>query len=138
MPSIQTSLRFLLAPSCLVATPALAEVCDKARSGWDGDPVGMFGELGHFLLSYLGAFIVVVVVAGLAIRKTWLLAAATILNLGLACVYVAEWLAPFEIRAAAIAEGCIGSPALLVSLVIITGLGLWGLAIHSRKLTSAA
>ena len=94
----------------------------------------MIGEFANFYLSYLGFFVILTIIGALVIRNRWSLAMVAILNLGLACVLIAEWLAPFEIRTAAIAEGCIGSPVLIIVTTVITGLGLWGLAIRSRKL----
>ena len=94
----------------------------------------MIGEFAHFYLSYLGVFIILTVVSALIFRRTWFFAMVAILNLGLASVLIAEWWVPFEIRTAAIAEGCIGSPALTIAVTTITGISLWGLAIRSRRL----
>ena len=121
--------------SCLVASPAFAEVCDKERANWSGEKIGMFGEFANFYLSYLGVFVILTFAVALFFQRTWLFAMVAILNLGLASVLIAEWWVPFEVRTAAITEGCVGSPVLIIFTSLLIGLTHWGLAIRSRKST---
>lgn len=99
-----------------------AEVCDKERPGWDGVPVSMLGETLTLLMTP-GALVLLVATAlvirlrhqngGLIVVLGWtgLLTLLTMVDTD-------------GLRASAMTEGCIGSPALFIGLVIAICAGI--------------
>jgi hypothetical protein len=101
----------------LMASPAMAEVCDKQRPGWtpaDG-PATMFTELVQFLVWGGGGVVVLGLILGLYFRKTIVLNAVLLVSLIMAVPYI--WPLDPETRYFAMTEGCIGAPTLVLGVL---------------------
>ena len=109
--------RVALAATLAIATPlssAFAEVCDKERPNWTGDPVTTFGELTHFIYTTPGLIVAGVLAIVLLTRLRYTAIAGAAIALALAGITIFEHFSPNEISQAARAEGCVGSPWLVV------------------------
>ena len=93
------------------AGPALAEVCDKVREGWDpaDGPVGFWGEALSWLLSIPGVFLLCLTLAVILVGWRWLSLGAAILPLGFAILLVIG--SDNEVMRFAMDEGCVGPVA---------------------------
>ena len=108
--------------SALLPTAAWAEVCDKERPGWDGQPVGMLGEAVNLFLSPAGIALLVLSVIALRLRHQWVGLVAVILwTVFITVVTMAD---PTGLRPQAMVEGCIGSPALFIVAVAAICVGI--------------
>ncbi len=102
-----------------VPNGAWAEVCDKQRPNWDGLPVSAWSEMLALLQTPLALFLILTTALALRLRHQWL---------GLAVVV--GWssytmlMTTSDIRGAAIAEGCAGSPTLFIGLVAAICVGV--------------
>jgi hypothetical protein len=111
------SFRRQLIAYLLMASPAMAEVCETVRPGWspaDG-PATMVTELLQFLV-WGGGFVVVLgVILGLYFRKTIILNAVMLITLIMAVPYI--W--PFDAanRQLALTEGCVAAPTLVLAVL---------------------
>lgn len=105
----------LAAALALLAAPAMAEVCDKERPGWDGTPVTAFGEILALFLSPAGLILLAASIVALRFRSQWIGLATIILWTGL--ITLITMADPTGIRPLAMAEGCVGSPALFIAVV---------------------
>jgi hypothetical protein len=117
-----------IAASVAPAFPALAEVCDKERPGWDpGDgPVGQLGEtfgiLGGMLSTAPGIALLAFLLLPLVWPNRWLcLLAATFAGLFTYALAADWWEDP--VAHFAIIEGCRAAPILPIAL--FGGLCLW-------------
>lgn len=95
-------------------SPAFAEVCDKARPNWTGDSVSGFGELVHFIYTTPGLVVAFILAVILLTRLRYTALAGAAVTLGIAGMVIFEYLSPDQISQAARAEGCVGSPWLVV------------------------
>ncbi len=118
------------------ATPAVAEVCDKARPGWtpaDG-AVGLWGELAAFMVTPAFGVMVVALVAGWYFRQQMLLAAVMLA----AVVFAVPRHLPVnpDLIAAARVEGCMGDGTLVIGLLGLIWLGaMAGLFLRRKGVT---
>lgn len=98
----------------LIAGPALAEVCDKARPGWDGMPVTALDEALFLFATPISLFLVAALATAVVFRHAIGAALVTLLW----GFYITSLILPDQtgISAAAITEGCAASPALYIAL----------------------
>ena len=121
----------------VLGTPALAEVCDKVRPGWDPSdgPIGPVGEAIHLATSPPGLVLIALLAATFVLRN-WALAGGTaIAALALVALIEMDWrgLIDGSMVAYATAEGCKASPTLFSAVaILLAGLGLW-LAVRGRS-----
>ncbi|MCU0800695.1 MAG: hypothetical protein MUD11_02785 [Rhodobacteraceae bacterium] len=111
------SVRRQLIAFSLMASPAMAEVCEKQRPGWspaDG-PATMVTELVQFLVWGGGGLILLGLVLGLYFRKTIILNAVMLVTLIMAVPYI--WPLDPSTRQLAMTEGCIGAPTLVLAVL---------------------
>ncbi|KIC51889.1 hypothetical protein [Tateyamaria sp. ANG-S1] len=114
---IATSLLLALFP-----TATWAEVCDKARPGWDGQAVGMVGEAVSLFLSPAGIALLLISLIALRFRHQWIGLAAVILwTVFITVVTMAD---PTGVRPQAMVEGCIGPPTLFIVAVAAICVGI--------------
>ncbi|MFX0542914.1 hypothetical protein ACEWPM_014430 [Roseovarius sp. S4756] len=123
----------ITAAALLVPGAALAEVCDKERPDWDGVPVTMLGEA--IILFSTPAALILLAASAIAVmaRSPWGALVLCVLWSGLTMMVAAA--DPTGLRAQALAEGCLASPALfIVAVAAICG----AMILHtSRKPKSA-
>ena len=116
--------RFVFIVTFLVASPVVAEVCDKQRPEWnpaDG-PISQFGEFGYFIGTPFGVFLGILSLTALLLRARWLSVTAAVLLLLAVGLHIVEWFGPFDIKIveSAFREGCQNSPLLtIVALVMM-------------------
>lgn len=103
-------------------SPAFAEVCDKVRPTWTGETISTFGELTHFIYTTPGLIVAGVLAIVLLTRLRYTAIAGAAIALALAGIAVFEHFAPDEIAQAARAEGCVGSPWLVVVALTLSAL----------------
>jgi len=103
--------------SALIActSPALAEVCDKARPSWDGQPVSTFQEAIFLFSTFPSLILLVATAAALRFRSQWGGLAVVVLWTMLITVFTAT--DPTGTGEFALSEGCVGSPALFIVAV---------------------
>ncbi|MEO1362750.1 MAG: hypothetical protein AAFU86_03130, partial [Pseudomonadota bacterium] len=98
--------------AALLPSAAWAEVCDKARPGWDGSQVGAVGEAISLLLSPAGLALLGLSLIALRFRQQWIgLGAVLLWTVFITVVTMAD---PTGLRADAMIEGCIGPPTLFI------------------------
>ncbi|MGL4321630.1 MAG: hypothetical protein ACRCS3_12270 [Paracoccaceae bacterium] len=98
----------------MMASPAMAEVCDKQRPGWtvaDG-PATVFSELVQFVVWGGGGVLIAALVLGLYLRKNIILNAVLLIAVVMSVPYV--WPLDPMTRQLAVTEGCIGAPTLVI------------------------
>ena len=112
---------------CLIAsTPAVAEVCDKARPIWkpqDG-PIGQFEDLALFLFEPVGLIAAGLTLVALLLKNAWFSVAVIAVLMLLVAVNVGMWRGADDITSAAIAEGCITTPILTTIALIAMATGI--------------
>ena len=109
----------------LLPSAAWAEVCDKARPGWDGTQATALGEAISLFTSPAGLVLLLLSTIALRFRHQWLGLAVVILwTVFITMVTMAD---PTGIRADAMIEGCIGQPTLFIALsaAICVAIVLW-------------
>lgn len=110
--------RRLTAALALFPAPALAEVCEKVRPGWnmaDG-PVGVLGETMFILSSFPGLVVLAFLAFGLARPHRWISIACGLPALAFGVLLaVSRGTATADL---ALKEGCLGN-AFPVALVLI-------------------
>ncbi|MEM8654668.1 MAG: hypothetical protein AAGF36_07965 [Pseudomonadota bacterium] len=112
---------------------AWAEVCDKARPGWDGETVGMVGEAANLFLSPAGLALLLLSLIALRFRHQWIGLAAVILwTVFITAVTMAD---PTALRPQAMAEGCVGPPTLFIVAVAAICVGI---VLYTKPRTSGA
>lgn len=109
------SLRGGLTASLLMPTAAWAEVCDKERPSWDGEPVNAVQE-ALFLFSTPAA-LVLILASMLAIRFRHQWGGLIVVLLWTLMVSLVSMADPTGTADLARAEGCTGSPALFIAAV---------------------
>lgn len=117
----------------LTATPAFAEVCDKARPGWDpaDGPLGIWGELLVFATSPAMLLVIAALAAGWYFRQSLLLSAAMLAALVFAVPQ--RWPVNPDLVAAARSEGCMGPPTLVIGLLgLVWCLALAGMLLRRK------
>jgi hypothetical protein len=108
-------LRRQLIAFCLMASPAMAEVCTTQRPGWtvaDG-PATAFSELMQFLIWGGGGVLLAALVLGLYLRKSIILNAVLLISLVMSVPYI--WPLDAAARQLAMTEGCVGAPTLVIA-----------------------
>ncbi len=98
-------------PLAALPTPALAEVCDTIRPGWDGTPVTALGEALALLTSVPALALLVATALAFRFRSQWGGLLVVLLWAGYGALLT---MADSGARAAAMAEGCVGSPTLFL------------------------
>ncbi|WP_299694077.1 hypothetical protein [uncultured Tateyamaria sp.] len=109
----------------LVPGTAWAEVCDKARPGWDGTQASAVSEAVNLMTSPAGLILLLISALALRFRYQWVgLAAVLMWTAFITMVTMAD---PTGIRADAMVEGCIGPPTLFIALAaaICVAIVLW-------------
>ncbi|MEO1637838.1 MAG: hypothetical protein AAFU41_01160 [Pseudomonadota bacterium] len=115
--------RLILATLLLLPGAAWAEVCDKERPGWDGTPVGAFGELLYLLQTPV--VLVLILGTALAIRfRSEKGGLAVVVGWSIVTFLTTGIGRTDAVRAAGIAEGCIGSPALFIAVAAALSVGV--------------
>ncbi len=97
-----------------LASPALAEVCDKERPNWDGTPQTLLDEALFHFASPIGLFLL----AALAVAVIFRHAMGTAIVVLLWSFYISAITLPdqSDVSAFVVAEGCMGSPSLYIVL----------------------
>lgn len=107
------SLRRGLILGLFMPTPALAEVCDEVRPGWDGAPATAWSEA----LFLAGTVPVLVLILASAVvfrfRSQW--GGLVVVVLWTILITLLSMIDPGGLRAVARAEGCVGSLALFIA-----------------------
>ncbi len=109
-------------PGVLVPGAAFAEVCDKLRPDWSGGPVSAFQEL--FNLAATPPALLLLVVSALVIRFRHQWGALAVVVLWTVYASALTMFDPTGLRAPALVEGCVGSPALFIVTVAAICVGL--------------
>ncbi|WP_339106829.1 hypothetical protein [Roseovarius rhodophyticola] len=122
MGSFRRGLIFFLALTCL-PLPALAEVCDKVRPGWDGAPVSIWQETLWLFGSPAALFLLFCSALVWRFKNSWG-ALAVFVGWSFLVGAFTFWDPTGGQRAQATAEGCIGSPSLFVAVVLVISVGL--------------
>ena len=108
----------------LFPAPVWAQgVCAAERPGWDGQQVGAWGELLFLLQTPLVLGLIVATALALRFRseKGGLL---VVVGWSIATYLVTGWGQDDPERMAALAEGCIGSPALFIAVAAALSIGV--------------
>lgn len=112
----------LSATFAALPSTALAEVCDKVRPLWGGGDVGLLGEMLANLLSVPGLVVVAAVALAFWSRSRWLLVLLSLLPIAFATlIHIGT---DNEIHALARQEGCVGPPALTLTLFVLIGVAM--------------
>jgi hypothetical protein len=100
----------------ILPLPARAEVCDKVRPLWEpGTPATAWDELIGLMATPPSLLLLLVSMLALRFRHQWgVLVAVVGWSIWVSLVALST---PDDIRSAAIAEGCIGSPVLFILVV---------------------
>lgn len=110
-------------PLALMASPALADVCAAMRPGWTpGTPATAWGEMLALMITPPSLVLLLASALCIRLRHQWG-ALIVVLLWSLWVSYIAMS-APDALRAAAIAEGCIGRPTLFIALVAAICIGM--------------
>ena len=126
--------RAIAAGLSLVPSQALAEVCDKARPMWTpGTSPTIFSEALALAITPPSLVLFLVTLACLRFRWQWV-------SLGMVLLWsvwvsVLAFLPPNATQQQAIAEGCIGSPALFIGIIaaLCVALVLWTAPREARE-----
>lgn len=115
--------RLIAGLALLGPTPAAAEVCATLRPGWDGTPVTGFGEL--LLMFQTPLVLILILASALAVRfRHELGGVIVVVGWSIATYMVTGWGNSDGIRQAAMTEGCVGSPALFITVAVAVGVGV--------------
>jgi hypothetical protein len=101
---------------------ALAEVCDKTRPSWDGEPVNAFGEAVFLFSSPAALLLVLGSLIVIRFRHQW--GALGIVVLWTLLVSLISMGDPTGLKEFEVAEGCIGSPVLFIGVVTAICVGM--------------
>ncbi|WP_338550135.1 hypothetical protein [Roseovarius phycicola] len=122
MGPLRRGLTAALALICL-PLPAFAEVCDKVRPGWDGMPVSMWQEALWLFGSPAALFLLFCSALVFRFKNSWG-ALAVFVGWSFLVGAFTFWDPTGGVRDGAIAEGCVGSPAVFVVVVLVISVGL--------------
>lgn len=115
--------RLIIAGALLGPAPAWADVCETVRPGWDGETVTAMGEL--LLLFQTPLVLLLLLGTALAVRFRHELGGVVVVVGWSIATYVATgWGNADGIREAALAEGCVGSPALFITVAVAVAIGV--------------
>lgn len=114
------SLRRGLILACLPGA-AWAQSCSDQRPNWDGAPVSVFQEAVHLAMS--PAALILFLATALALRFKSQCGSLVTVLLWTALVSFLTMLAP-ESQKAAMAEGCVGNPALFIGVIAAICVGM--------------
>jgi len=102
--------------AALLPAPAMAGVCEAFRPGWSGSPVGPWAEAAALFGSPASLVLLLATAIVMRLRSQWGAAAV--------CVAWSLLVSAFTFfdptggqRAAAMAEGCVGSPVVFIAAV---------------------
>jgi len=95
-----------------MASPALAEVCDKERPDWDGIPVTLESEALALFLSPAGLFLLGALAVAVLFRHA--MGTAIVALLWSFFISFIVWPDPTGLRGARISEGCEAQPTLFL------------------------
>ncbi len=127
------SFRRQLTTYVLMASPAMADVCESVRPGWsaaDGMAT-MVTELLQFLVWGGGGLVIIGVILGLYFRKTIVLNGVMLVTLIMAVPYL--WPLDPVNRNLAMTEGCVGAPTLVLAVLGLVWLASLGGALRKKK-----
>lgn len=115
--------RLIAAGTLLAPTGAWAEVCSVERPNWDGLPVSAVGEL--LILFQTPIVLVLLLLTALVIRfrHEWA-GLLVVVGWSLSTYLVIDWAGTDTVRAAGMAEGCIGNPALFIIVAVAACIGV--------------
>lgn len=105
----------------LLPGAALAQVCSEQVPGWDGTPVTAVGEALSLFAS--PGVLVLLGLTALAVRFKSQWGALVLVLIWTALVSFLTMFAP-DARAVAMAEGCVGSPALFIAVIAAICVGM--------------
>lgn len=115
--------RLITAGALLGPAPAWAEVCTAVRPGWNGDTVTAMGEL--LVLFQTPLVLLLVLCTALAVRlRHELGGVVVVVGWSIATYMVTGWGNSDGIRKAAMTEGCVGSPALFITVAVAVAIGV--------------
>ncbi|MEJ8561380.1 hypothetical protein QTO30_09230 [Yoonia sp. GPGPB17] len=115
--------RLIWAALLVTPAPAWAEVCDKERPNWSGDPVTAFGELIYLLQTPVVLLLIVATALAVRFRSEWG-GLAVVVGWSLSTFLATGWGDFGDIRAAAMAEGCVGNSALFIVFAALVCVGV--------------
>lgn len=115
--------RLITAAALLGPAPAWADACTTVRPGWDGAEVTALGEL--LVMFQTPLVLILVLASALAVRlRHELGGVAVVVGWSIATYMVTGWGNSDGLRQAAMAEGCVGSPALFITVAVAIGIGV--------------
>ncbi|MEM8536780.1 MAG: hypothetical protein AAGF56_02850 [Pseudomonadota bacterium] len=115
--------RLTIAAFLLTPAAAWAEACETERPGWDGVSVSAWDEFLFLLQTPIVLLLVVATALALRFRSEWG-GLAAVVGWAIATFLVVGWADSTGFRAAAMAEGCIGSPALFIAVAGLVSVGV--------------
>ena len=107
---------------CALPTPALAEVCDKIRPDWSGEPVSAVTEAIQLFATAPGLALIAASAFAIRFRSQWGGLAVVLLWTIYASVMTIS--NGVNLRAEALAEGCAGPSTLFVALISAICIGM--------------
>lgn len=115
--------RLITAALVLAPGPAFAQACAVVRPGWDGTQATIWSELLFLLQSPIA--VLLIIATALAVRfRSEKGGLVVVVGWSIATYLVTGWGQSDPDRTAALAEGCIGSPALFVALAAALSVGV--------------
>ncbi|MCF6444304.1 hypothetical protein [Nereida sp. MMG025] len=117
--------RGLIIAALAIPTPVWAEVCDKERPDWNGTPVTAWGEFLYLLTTPLTMLLLCATALAFRLARKWLTVAVAVGWTAYTCLLAFN--VPTDatsISAAALREGCVGSPALFIAFACALTLAL--------------
>ena len=112
---------------------ARAEVCDKARPGWDGTPATVWTEAFALLATAPALALILLTALAFRFRKPWMTMGVVLLWTGF--VTLITMLDPTGLRAPMMAEGCAAPPTVFIALVGLACIAL--VMLSTRPITEA-
>ena len=103
-------------------SPAFAAVCETVRPNWTGGSVSAVGELVHYIYDTPGLIVAAILAVVLLTRLRYTAIAGAAVTLGLAGMTVFQHFSPDVVGQAARAEGCVGSPWLVVVALTLSAM----------------
>ncbi len=100
----------------MLATPAMAEVCDTLQPGWDGAPATAVTEAMALFLSPIGLVLLVATALAIRVKSVWG-GLVTVVCWTVFVTFVVQY-DPGNMRQMAMTEGCVGEPTLFIAATI--------------------